>query len=315
MATPAWRMKTALDEVRMLILADQILLGFETRAVFEPGFARLARSGQVAVLGALGLQTLIVALTLFPTVRHRLVARGQPTPGLERTTRAVAPMVLALFAAGLTVDLAVAAQRMASPAVAWGVGIGLGGTGLFAWFGAELLARAFIPPPRQEPFMKPTPIEERVAEVLTECRIAMPGAQALLGFQLVTMLVDAFDRLPMQAKTAHLASTVLVGLATILLVAPAAFHRLVERGEATERFEKIASGLLLGALAPLGAGLSGELGVVFYAVTHSLSAALWAAGLGLGTFAALWCAVPLLLRGAGGETTAARAGLRRPRHA
>jgi hypothetical protein len=296
MATPAWRVKTGLDEVRILILADQILLGFETRAVFEPGFTRLSVGAQHALLGSLGLQTLIVALTLFPTVRHRIVDRGHPTPALERATRQVAAVVLALLAMAVTVDFSIAAQRIVSTHTAWSIGLGLGGFALVAWFGVEWLARGFLEPLPQEEAMKPSPIDERVAQVLTECRIALPGAQALLGFQLVTVLLDSFEKLPAVAKLGHLGSTVLVGLATILIIAPAAFHRLVERGAPTERFERVASGLLLAALVPLGTGLAGELGVVFYVATRSAALALWAAGLSLAAFTVVWFVVPALLR-------------------
>ena len=192
------------------------------------------RWDQHALLGSLGLQTFIVALTLYPTVRHRLVDRGHPTPALESATRRVAAAVLALLAVAVTVDFSIAAQRIVPLRAAWTIGLGLGGFALAAWFGVEWLARRFLEPLPQEEPMTPSPIEERVAQVLTECRIALPGAQALLGFQLVTVLMARFEKLPPLAKLGHLGSTVLVGLATILLVAPAAFHRLVERGAPTE---------------------------------------------------------------------------------
>lgn len=38
-------------------------------------------------------------------------------------------------------------------------------------------------------------------EVLTECRMVLPGAQALLGFQLAIVLMEAFDRLPVSPGT------------------------------------------------------------------------------------------------------------------
>jgi len=53
-----------------------------------------------------------------------------------------------------------------------------------------------------------------------------PGAQALLGFQFAVMLVDGFDQLPASSQYLHLVSLVAVALSTVLLIAPAAYHRL-----------------------------------------------------------------------------------------
>ena len=43
------KIKTALDESRMLILGAQIFLGFHFRAVFEPGFQKLSKSQQYLI--------------------------------------------------------------------------------------------------------------------------------------------------------------------------------------------------------------------------------------------------------------------------
>ena len=42
--------------------------------------------------------------------------------------------------------------------------------------------------------MEKTPLKDRVEQVLTEARVVLPGVQALLGFQLATMLMDGFDK-------------------------------------------------------------------------------------------------------------------------
>ena len=40
------------------------------------------------------------------------------------------------------------------------------------------------------------PLHARIEQMLTEARVIQPGAQALLGFQLVIVLTGAFERLP-----------------------------------------------------------------------------------------------------------------------
>ena len=60
--------------------------------------------------------------------------------------------------------------------------------------------------------------------------LALHGAQALLGFQLVGVLLGGFEHLPASSQYIHVVSLGLVTLSTILLMTPAAYHRLVEQG-------------------------------------------------------------------------------------
>ena len=50
---------------------------------------------------------------------------------------------------------------------------------------------------------KPTPLSTKVDQLLTEARIIIPGAQALLGFQFAVTLTRAFEQLPVFAKLAR----------------------------------------------------------------------------------------------------------------
>jgi hypothetical protein len=77
---------------------------------------------------------------------------------------------------------------------------------------------------------------------------------------------------------------------------PAAYHRIVERGEATEHFHAVASKLVLAAMVPLAMGLCGDLAIVVYKVVHSYPVALAAAGAALATAFGLWFGVALAFR-------------------
>src|SRR4029078_12967774 len=127
------------------------------------------------------------------------------------------------------------------------------------------------PAPREEKHMKDEQeqsgsdgekLKDEVDQVLTETRVVLPGAQALLGFQFAGILMESFDKLPASSKYVHLASLALIALSTILLVTPAAYHRIVERGKETERFRRFASRMLLAAMVPLALGISSEFFVV-----------------------------------------------------
>jgi hypothetical protein len=76
-----------------------------------------------------------------------------------------------------------------------------------------------------------------------------------------------------------------------LLIAPAAYHRIHEAGDDTERFHRVASLLMLAALVFLGPGMAGDLFLVIANVTHLPALAGWVAGALLLAFYGLWFGV------------------------
>ena len=128
-------------------------------------------------------------------------------------------------------------------------------------------------------------------QVLTEIRMVLPGVQALLGFGFAATLMDAFPRLPAASQALHLAGVACVALATILLMTPAARHRLVEGGEDTEAFHRFASRLLLAAMVPLALGIAAEFAVVVRRITESVALAATGAVLAGLLFFGFWFGV------------------------
>jgi hypothetical protein len=82
----------------------------------------------------------------------------------------------------------------------------------------------------------------------------------------------------------------------VLLITPAAFHRIVEEGEETERFHRFASGMLLTALVPLALGVSGALFVVARKLLDSVPMAAALAGGSVVIFGSLWFGMTLYIR-------------------
>ena len=64
---------------------------------------------------------------------------------------------------------------------------------------------------------KPTPLTTKIDQMLTEARVILPGAQALLGFQLTVTLTNAFGQFD-SLKLFHVASLCCVAVAIILLM-------------------------------------------------------------------------------------------------
>src|SRR5205823_13962950 len=72
---------------------------------------------------------------------------------------------------------------------------------------------------------KPTPLPAKIDQMLTEARVIIPGAQALLGFQLTVTLTRSFEQLSASSRLIHVVALCCVAVAIILLMTPAALHR------------------------------------------------------------------------------------------
>src|SRR2546425_4628210 len=95
-------------------------------------------------------------------------------------------------------------------------------------------------------------LSEAVTHLLEECRMVLPGIQALFGFQLIAVFNSTFrERLSSTEQIFHLGAIGLVAIAVALVMAPAALHRQTNSQAATQGFLTIASRLLLLSMFPL----------------------------------------------------------------
>ena len=308
------KIQTALDEGRILILGVQILVGLQYRSVFEPGYDRLPGSSQYLTLDGLGLILIAFGLFMSPVSYHRIVEHGTDHKDLHRFVLEVMKLALLPFALSLGITLYVAAQKVSGAASGVVIGALTAMTAVALWYGLGVFHDRRVAIARKEKRrasglprgilsgrelgfgevepMESEPAEEQLKEkirhVLTEARMVLPGAQALMGFQFVIMLMTDFDKLPKFLQEIHLSSLILTTLTTILLMTPATYHRLVERGENTERFHHLASKIVLMAMVPLAAGVSADFYVVAYKVTESPGFSLTSAVLLLLFFYGLW---------------------------
>jgi hypothetical protein len=99
-------------------------------------------------------------------------------------------------------------------------------------------------------------LEEEATHATDEARMVLPGVQAIMGFQLIAVFNQRFETLAPFEQWLHLTAFFLVTLAMGLIMAPAAYHRQMERGYVTRRFVDLASRLLTLSLPPLILGLA-----------------------------------------------------------
>ena len=101
------------------------------------------------------------------------------------------------------------------------------------------------------------PLSEAVTHLLEECRMVLPGVQALFGFQLIAVFNSTFrERLTSTEQIIHLVAIGLVAMSVALVMAPAAYHRQTNPEEVTDSFIKLATYLLLASMLPLMVGIT-----------------------------------------------------------
>jgi hypothetical protein len=296
------KIKTALDETRILILGAQILIGFQFRGVFRDGFETLPAHARYLDGVALILMLAAAALLIAPALYHRIIAGGEDSGEIHQLISWMASAALLPFAISLGVSLFIGIERVGGLWAGVAAGAGFGGLALFAWYGWGAIRKASLG--RKERQMtamqrnerEKTPLHTKIEQMLTEARVILPGAQALLGFQLAIVITQSFEKLPPLSQAMHALSLGLVALTVILLMAPAAYHRIVYAGEDAAEFHRTGSILVTVATVPLALGMSADLFVVMAKIAGIEAGGIIAA-LALVGFVALWHVYPAVRRG------------------
>ena len=145
-------------------------------------------------------------------------------------------------------------------------------------------------------------LADALTHLLEECRMVLPGVQALFGFQLIAVFNRSFFlRLTFTEQCLHLAALALVAVAGCLIMTPAALHRQCGSLEASERFLRVGGRLLLASMIPLMLGI----GIDFYLIAHMVlgeaEAAAAVTALLVAIFAGFWFLFPRAYRRRSGK--------------
>ncbi len=128
---------------------------------------------------------------------------------------------------------------------------------------------------------------ERYRELLEELRTVMPGTQVLFAFLLTAVFSQRFQDLDRLGRRSFAAALLLAALAAVILMGPAAVHRISRPGHRPERL-KVSIRLQITGMAVLLASMTmvvfvavrtifGDtaIGVAFAAVTAGVGIAIW----------------------------------------
>ena len=141
----------------------------------------------------------------------------------------------------------------------------------------------------------PEQITRNWNELLQELRVMQTGVQILTGFLLTVPFSDRFGDLTDHQRVLYLGILVGSVLATILIVAPVSFHRVLFRQSQRDWLVAAAHGCALAGLGCLSIVSSGMVLLVFDVVV-GLVGGIVAASLVLAVFVVLWYVVPIAAR-------------------
>jgi uncharacterized protein DUF6328 len=288
------RLKTALDESRLLILGAQVLFGFQFEAAFQEQFAGISIASRYLYCAGLLMLLASVAILIAPSLFHQIIFAGESRQGAVRMASALAgvsllPLTLGLGAATFLAFEQLIGRRAGITAATLFTAIAIA---LLYGLGLALRGERKNQMPREHA----TPLKSKIEQMLTGARVIIPGAQALLGFQLIAVLTKAFGELPTGFKYVHCVALSAVTLSVILLMTPAALHRIGFHGEDDPAFFEIGSRFVIAASVPLAIGIAADVAVVFFKAVGSESVAMASGVTSLAALLGLWLAYPFWRR-------------------
>jgi uncharacterized protein DUF6328 len=104
--------------------------------------------------------------------------------------------------------------------------------------------------------------DRNLSDLLQELRVALPGVQVLFAFLLTVPFTQRFTDLSDFEKKLYFGVLICVALATVMLVAPTAGHRILFRRQQKEFIVSISNKLALVGLLLLAVGMTGAIALI-----------------------------------------------------
>jgi hypothetical protein len=134
-------------------------------------------------------------------------------------------------------------------------------------------------------------IDRNFTELLGELRIALPGVQVLFAFLLTVPFAQGFAALSSFERDLYLVVLLLTALASALLIAPTAYHRVLFRKGYKPEILAFANRAAMIGLAVLALAMSGAILLITHLIFSAAAAIVVGVVSGL-VFATLWYLLP-----------------------
>jgi hypothetical protein len=134
-----------------------------------------------------------------------------------------------------------------------------------------------------------------MGELLQELRVALPGVQILFAFLLTVPFAQGFEKLDQFQRQLYFGVLLSTAVATALLIAPSANHRLLFRMRDKENLVRVSNRLAIAGLGVLSLSLIGAILLISDILFKSPAPVIFTAAAGL-IFAIFWVVMPLARR-------------------
>ena len=135
----------------------------------------------------------------------------------------------------------------------------------------------------------------QLVELLNELRVVLPGVQMLFGFLLAVPFTQRFSTVSNLQNNLYYGTFLAAAAASVFLIAPASFHRIVWRHGRKRNLLHVSNKLAIIGTAFLAVAIAGSVGLV----TSLLFGNAWAAcaaAFVAGLIAVVWFMLPFVSR-------------------
>ena len=135
-------------------------------------------------------------------------------------------------------------------------------------------------------------LDRELIELLNELRVALPGVQVLFAFLLTLPFTNRFERISGSERLVYFVALLATTLATALMIAPSAYHRLRFRDHDKERLIQTSNRLMMVGMAALVVAMTCAVFVIadlIYGSTVGIATAAVTAVV----FVSFWWGLPL----------------------
>ena len=139
-------------------------------------------------------------------------------------------------------------------------------------------------------------INRELIELINELRVALVGVQVLFAFLLAVPFAQGFADVTNFQKALFFIVLCATAIASALMVAPSAYHRINFRAKDKEQMLRTSNGLMLGGLAFLALSIVGAVVLVADFIYDSTTTTVICAVVGIALFVSLWFVLPVVRR-------------------
>jgi Family of unknown function (DUF6328) len=138
--------------------------------------------------------------------------------------------------------------------------------------------------------------QRQLIELLNELRVVIPGVQVLFAFLLTIPFNQRFGRVDELQETIYFVTLLLAALASVLFMAPTAYHRLLFHQGDRKHIIEVANRFAIAGLGVLTLAITGAVCLVTDFLYNDKAMVAGVTGGTLLAFAVFWIALPLVRR-------------------